>query len=106
MLPPVRVSCRRSFGNVPCPVYWPTHSSSWPINRRRRLNRVFSPRKPWPPCLGIELSAENKLVGGTGFASITNGTGVFGFVLHRDHWGAGIATEASRALLRFGFETL
>jgi hypothetical protein len=27
----------------------PTHSSSWPINRRRRLNRVFSLRNPGRP---------------------------------------------------------
>jgi ribosomal-protein-alanine N-acetyltransferase len=40
------------------------------------------------------------------FASITDGTGVFGFVLHRQYWGAGIATEASRAMLSFGFESL
>jgi ribosomal-protein-alanine N-acetyltransferase len=90
-----------------------TKHTSWGPNdlqtTRAVLRQWVLEQKEWPRTsipLGIELSAENKLVGGTGFASITDGTGVFGFVLHRDHWGAGIATEASRALLRFGFETL
>jgi RimJ/RimL family protein N-acetyltransferase len=29
-----------------------------------------------------------------------------GYMLHRDHWGRGYATEAVRAIVRFGFEAL
>ena len=60
----------------------------------------------WPRqsvSLGIELKAAGKLIGGIG---IEAATGVVGYVLHREHWGRGYATEASRAILRFGFETL
>jgi [ribosomal protein S5]-alanine N-acetyltransferase len=46
------------------------------------------------------------LVGSTGFTEIEQGSGVFGFVLHRSYWGMGIGTEAARAVVRFGFEEL
>jgi [ribosomal protein S5]-alanine N-acetyltransferase len=62
------------------------------------------PRKSIP--LGIELRSEGKLIGSTGFSSIEEGTGVFGFVLHKHYWGFGIATEAAQAVVRFGFEQL
>jgi ribosomal-protein-alanine N-acetyltransferase len=90
-----------------------TKHTSWGPNNlqttRAVLGQWVMEQNEWPRTsipLGIELCAEKKLVGGTGFASIADGTGVFGFVLHRNYWGAGIATEASRALLKFGFETL
>jgi [ribosomal protein S5]-alanine N-acetyltransferase len=56
--------------------------------------------------LGIELRSERNLIGSTGFSSIEDGAGVFGFVLHKRYWGFGIATEASQALVQFGFEQL
>ena len=37
---------------------------------------------------------------------IEEDTGIFGFVLHKHYWGFGIATEASQALVQFGFEQL
>ena len=46
------------------------------------------------------------MIGSTGFSSIEEGTGVFGFVLHKHYWGFGIATEAAQAVVRFGFEQL
>jgi ribosomal-protein-alanine N-acetyltransferase len=33
-------------------------------------------------------------------------TGTFGYVLRKDYWGRGLATEAARAVLRLGFECL
>jgi RimJ/RimL family protein N-acetyltransferase len=29
-----------------------------------------------------------------------------GYMLHRDHWGRGYATEAARAIVRFGFDEM
>jgi RimJ/RimL family protein N-acetyltransferase len=90
-----------------------TRHTSWGPNdlqtTRSVLRQWVLDQKQWPRTsipLGIEFRVENRLIGGIGFASITDGTGVFGFVLHRQYWGAGIATEASRALIRFGFENL
>jgi RimJ/RimL family protein N-acetyltransferase len=31
---------------------------------------------------------------------------VLGYMLHRDHWGRGYATEAARAVVRFGFDQM
>jgi [ribosomal protein S5]-alanine N-acetyltransferase len=92
-----------------------TLHTSWGPNdidtTRAVLRRWLSDQERWPResvPLGIELKREGKLVGGTGFASIepNTKTGVFGYVLHKSYWGAGIATEASQALVRFGFERL
>jgi RimJ/RimL family protein N-acetyltransferase len=31
---------------------------------------------------------------------------ILGYMLHRDHWGRGYATEAARAIVRFGFDEM
>lgn len=69
-------------------------------------NQERWPRESIP--LAIELKAEGRLIGGTGFAKIDfeTPTATFGYVLHRASWGQGLATEASRALLDFGFQIL
>ena len=41
-----------------------------------------------------------------GIESLPNKRAEIGFTLRRDHWGAGLATEASRLLLAFGFDQL
>ena len=48
------------------------------------------------------------MIGTCGFASLDprNNGGEIGYVLHRDYRGAGLATEAALAVIRFGFETL
>ncbi len=45
------------------------------------------------------------LVGGVGYFCRSSGAGELGFWLGREHWGQGIATEASRAVVAHGFET-
>jgi RimJ/RimL family protein N-acetyltransferase len=90
-----------------------TKHTSWGPNdletTRAVLQHWIVEQERWPRSsipLGIELRSERRLIGSTGFASIQEGTGAFGFVLHKNYWGAGIATEACRALLQFGFREL
>jgi [ribosomal protein S5]-alanine N-acetyltransferase len=76
---------------------------------RTVLQQWIIDQQAWPRNsipLGIELRSAKKLIGSTGFSSIDNATGVFGFVLHKNFWGHGFATEACRALLGFGFNDL
>jgi ribosomal-protein-alanine N-acetyltransferase len=52
--------------------------------------------------------ADNKMIGTCGFSSIdtANNTAELGYVLHPDYWGCGIAAEAARRTLHFGFQVL
>lgn len=54
----------------------------------------------------IVVAAENRLIGGIGLTLASRHTGVLGYVLHRQYWDRGYATEAARRMLRFGFEDL
>jgi [ribosomal protein S5]-alanine N-acetyltransferase len=56
--------------------------------------------------LAVTLRAGEKLIGGCGFhiSDPHNREGWIGYILSREHWGQGYATEAARALLLFGFE--
>jgi [ribosomal protein S5]-alanine N-acetyltransferase len=92
-----------------------TRYTSWGPNDSDQTRAVLevwlAAQENWPRFaipLAIELKAEQRLIGSSGFASIDpdTGTGIFGYVLQRDRWGRGYATEASQALLSFGFDTL
>ena len=50
----------------------------------------------------------NRMIGTCGFANINcaNDSGEIGYVLNPEYWGRGIAAEAVRAVLQFGFERL
>jgi RimJ/RimL family protein N-acetyltransferase len=58
--------------------------------------------------LAIVLKATGHLVGGCRIEvrSAPDGVGDLGYVLARSHWGRGYATEATRALVGFGFDHL
>ena len=55
---------------------------------------------------GIEY--EGEMIGTVGFTRLVpeENLGEVGFVLREDKWGLGLATEAARAVIKFGFETL
>jgi ribosomal-protein-alanine N-acetyltransferase len=57
---------------------------------------------------GVTLRGEGRLVGTSGFGHITarHAQAELGYILHRRLWNQGFATEAVRAVVRFGFETL
>jgi [ribosomal protein S5]-alanine N-acetyltransferase len=58
--------------------------------------------------LAIVLRATQRLIGGfrIEIRNAASGSGNIGYVLTRDAWGQGFATEAGRAILSFGFQTL
>jgi ribosomal-protein-alanine N-acetyltransferase len=63
------------------------------------------------PRTGYELAVVEqdggRLVGGAGLTvTPQHARGFLGYCFHRDDWGRGYATEASRELLRFAFEDL
>lgn len=55
----------------------------------------------------VELNTQ-KMIGmiEINIRSITDRSGEISYIVHPDYWGKGIATEASRLLLKFGFEKL
>ncbi len=57
---------------------------------------------------GIVLRSENKMIGTCGFTRFdyVNNSAELGYVLNSEYHGKGIAVEASRRIMRFGFEKL
>lgn len=58
--------------------------------------------------LGVVLKATNQVIGGVrlGVMDRGQGEGSFSYLFNRAVWGQGYATEALRAMVRFGFEQL
>lgn len=54
------------------------------------------------------LKSENKMIGTCGFTRIDckNQCGEAGYVLNKNYWGQGLATEALSEIIRFAFEVL
>jgi RimJ/RimL family protein N-acetyltransferase len=68
--------------------------------------RLEAPRRTFE--LGFELRATGELVGAGGLRirSAEHRVADLGYVLRRDAWGQGLATEAARALVELGLRTL
>lgn len=60
--------------------------------------------KPGRAEVRFAIELERKLIGGAGYYRRRSGTAELGFWLGREWWGSGFATEATRAVLRYGFE--
>ncbi len=78
---------------------------------RDHYDRVSAEREAVPRLqysLAVTLRENGALIGGCrlGIGSEDDRRADLGYVFNRKHWGNGYATEAVRALLRFGFETL
>ena len=55
----------------------------------------------------VELREEGKLIGWNGLQYLPETDEIeIGYLLGKDYWGRGLATEGARPGLRFGFETL
>ncbi len=56
----------------------------------------------------VVLREENRMIGTCGFARLdeTNNAGEIGYVLNPDYWGRGLASEAVRMVLKYGFLSL
>jgi ribosomal-protein-alanine N-acetyltransferase len=58
--------------------------------------------------LAVALKSQKLIIGGCGIhvSNPDNREGWIGYVLNRNFWGQGYATETAKALLKFGFEQL
>lgn len=58
--------------------------------------------------LGVVLKATNQVIGGIslGVVDRERGEGAFSYLFNRAVWGQGYATEALKAMVRYGFEQI
>jgi RimJ/RimL family protein N-acetyltransferase len=61
--------------------------------------------KPGRREVRFAVEIDGRLIGGAGYYQRRSGTAELGFWLGREWWGMGYATEATRAVVRYGFET-
>jgi [ribosomal protein S5]-alanine N-acetyltransferase len=74
--------------------------------RRCVADAQLTPRMKFE--FAITERSSGALIGGCGIRlnPAEQRTGDFGYIFRRDRWGLGLATEAARELVRFGFEDL
>ena len=91
-----------------------SHRPEGPAQTRDWLQQLIHERQRQPRTrytLAIVLRAEDRVIGQISIGPSAEdfpaeGEIGFGYMLHRDAWGQGYATEAARAIVDFGFETL
>ncbi len=61
-----------------------------------------------PASWGIVLKTNNKIIGTAGFSSLdkVNLRAEFGYAISQDYWNKGIATEAAKEMLKYGFNKM
>jgi RimJ/RimL family protein N-acetyltransferase len=79
-------------------VGWPRHQSVSDTERFLEFSASEWNRWPAGPYL-IRSRLDGRLLGGTGLAFETRNEAITGYVLARDAWGLGYATEALRAMI-------
>ena len=88
-------------------VFWDYHRSlSATEDYVSFINELYENGKiaPW----GIEYKKDGKLIGTVDFVSWQpqHKTAEIGYALSREYWGKGIATEATKELINFGFNKM
>jgi RimJ/RimL family protein N-acetyltransferase len=74
--------------------------------KRALTSQQEQPRRNYS--LAVVLTSQNVLIGSCGIY-VSNPDlreGYIGYVINRNYWGQGYATETAKALLKFGFEQL
>jgi ribosomal-protein-alanine N-acetyltransferase len=59
-----------------------------------------------PPLCAMVLKVGNRYIGRCGFHPMPGGGVGIGFYVARSHWGLGLATEAARAFIDYGFREM
>lgn len=80
---------------------WPLDKSQQFIERAREMSQTLGYCQ-WP----LIHAGDSELIGFCGFVPARDGVVEIGWRLARQYWGKGLATEAARAVLAHGFETL
>ncbi len=83
---------------------WPSHKSIAETQRYvRLLGKKYAKGAFWD--FGVEHKADKKFIGTCGFTSFDKDTNSaeIGYVLSPKYWGQGIAVEAAKAVMKFGF---
>lgn len=84
---------------------WPPHKT---INDSRDIMKIFIKEGD---VYALELKSENKVIGSLGLHDRKPDSSIgelaqreIGFVLNPDYWGKGLAPEAVKKVIRYGFE--
>ncbi|MBM7586472.1 ribosomal-protein-alanine N-acetyltransferase [Bacillus pakistanensis] len=84
-------------------VTWITHSS---LSDTIKFINAFLPQydAPW----GIEFKENGRFIGTVHFVwwQPEHNSAEIGYVLSKEYWGKGLITEAARAIITFGFESM
>ncbi|MBR5527484.1 MAG: GNAT family N-acetyltransferase [Clostridia bacterium] len=83
---------------------WATHKSLAETQRYiRLLTKKYAAGAFWD--FGLEHKADGRFIGTCGFTSFNKdeNSAEIGYVLAPDYWGKGLAVEAARAVMKFGF---
>ncbi len=88
-------------------VLWDTHRS---LTDSRQFLRaaIRQYRRGLPGSFAIVLKESGRMIGTIGFMWVNTDhkSAEVGYSLHRDYWNRGLMTEALRAVIAFGFDTL
>lgn len=100
-----------AYGSDPEVVRYMIFPPSTPDGTHEHLARCISQAAQQPRTsydLGVVLKTTNQVIGGISLGVVDHerGEGAFSYLFNRTFWGQGYATEALRAMVRFGFKQL